>query len=90
MNVNIGQSDAAAFYGATFPATYYDKMFNQANDATPKRIYTVVNCITDATNANTYVKLFTVLDENDASNITLDTTAISVVTHPLNTMIGFD
>lgn len=93
MNVNIAVSDATDYFAATLADTYFDKMYNSSNDTANfggRRLYTAVNCITDSTNTNTYFKLFTVLHQNDASNITLDTTAISVVNHPLNTMIGFD
>jgi hypothetical protein len=62
LNVNIGLADAAAYYAANLNATYFDSPYNHSNDNTPKRLYTVVNCITDSTNTNTYFKQFAKLD----------------------------
>lgn len=88
--MNIGTFDSANFNNDTFPTTYFDTPYNHSNDAAPTRLYTAVNCITDSTNAVTYVKQFVQLDQTDASSVQLDTSLISTIGHPLNTTIGFD
>ncbi len=95
LNVNLTSvtTDKNLYNAQTFSAAYYTNMYSQLNHTTvgdQRRIYTSVNCATDASDPTKYLKQYIKLDQDDAANVSLDTTIISSVNHPLNTIQGFD